>query len=126
MRLRGSFVRFGRTSGLLVVALCAALSLQAPAHAQFAGTPNAVESTAAQAMTARVGSYVSLTGSLKREVGRAQYLFRDGSGDIRVRIEREFWRGRKVASDTVLQLRGRVETDVRGRFIDVYYFQIVE
>lgn len=126
MRLSGLFVRFGRASGLPAAALCAALYAQAPAQAQFAGTPSAAEATVAEAMTARVGSYVSLTGSLKKEIGRAQYLFRDGSGDIRVRIEREFWQGRKVTGDTVLQLRGRVETDVRGRFVDVYYFRIVE
>ncbi|RLP28358.1 NirD/YgiW/YdeI family stress tolerance protein [Mesorhizobium sp. YM1C-6-2] len=79
-----------------------------------------------QARTARVGSRVSLTGSLKKEVRRAQYLFRDATGDIRVRIERKFWRGPEVTSTTVLQLRGKVETDVRGRFVDVYYFRILD
>lgn len=94
-------------------------------QAQFAGSAGAGVTTVQEARGARVGDRVELTGSIKQEVGRAQYLFRDKTGEIRVRIEKEFWRGREVTTKTELKLRGRVQSDVRGRFIDTYYFQIV-
>nr|WP_278524635.1 hypothetical protein [Brucella anthropi] len=41
-------------------------------------------------------------------------------------MEREVWRGREINTKNKIEIRGRVENDVRGRFIDVYYFKIVE
>ncbi|MEQ1942876.1 NirD/YgiW/YdeI family stress tolerance protein [Mesorhizobium sp. VNQ89] len=108
----------------MAVAFLSAFSAGA-AQAQFAGSGGASVTTVQDARSARVGDRVELTGSIKKEVGRAQYLFRDKTGEIRVRIEKEFWRGREVTTKTELKLRGRVQSDVRGRFIDTYYFQIV-
>lgn len=126
MRLNDVPVRLMHFGKLSLAAACLTISLHGSASAQFSGSAQSNVTTVEQARTARVGSRVSLTGSLKKEVRRAQYLFRDATGDIRVRIEREFWRGREVTSTTVLQLRGKVETDVRGRFVDVYYFRILD
>ena len=96
------------------------------AQAQFAGSGGAVPLTVKEARAARVGDRVELTGFIKEEIGRAQYLFRDQTGEIRARIEKEFWRGRKVTTQTEIKLRGRLQSDVRGRFIDAYYFQIID
>ena len=126
MRLNDVPVRPMHFGKLSLAAACLTVSLHGPASAQFAGSVQSEVTTVEQARTARVGTRVSLTGSLKKEVRRAQSLFRDATGDVRVRIEREFWRGREVTSTTVLQLRGKVENDVRGRFIDVYYFGILD
>ncbi len=126
MYLNGVPVRLMHFGKLSLAAVCLIVSLHSSASAQFSGSAQSNMTTVEQVRAARVGSRVSLTGSLKKEVRRAQYLFRDATGDIRVRIEREFWRGRDVTSTTVLELRGKVENDVRGRFVDVYYFRILD
>lgn len=73
-----------------------------------------------------VGTRVELTGSIKSNVRRAEYVFQDRTGRTRVRIEREVWRGREITTRNVIEIRGRVENDVRGRFIDVYYFKVIK
>ena len=73
-----------------------------------------------------VGTRVVLVGSIKSNVGRAHYAFRDRTGTTRVRIEREVWRGREINTKNTIEIRGRVENDVRGRFVDVYYFKVIK
>jgi uncharacterized protein (TIGR00156 family) len=126
MRLNDVPVFLSRFGRLFLAAVCLTGSFQNSAIAQFSGSTQSKVTTVEQARMMRVGTRVTLTGSLKKEVRRAQYLFRDATGDIRVRIEHEFWRGRDVTTRSVLRLRGKVESDVRGRFVDVYYFQILE
>ena len=106
---------------------CMAACLVIPAHSQFSGSNQpGVITTVGESRSARNGARVSLTGTIKKELRRAQYLFHDQSGEIRVRIEHELWRGREVTNQTLLRLRGRVDADVRGRFVDAYYFQVVD
>lgn len=127
MRLKGAPMRLGLAGRLSLAAICVTASPYSPALAQFSGsTQSGAVNTVEQTMTTHVGSRVSLTGTLVNEIRRAQYTFRDETGETRVRIEYEFWRGREVTNQTTLRLRGRVETDVRGRFVDVYYFQILD
>lgn len=127
MRLRDFFVYPGLARAMLLAAACALFVVSGPARAQFFD-PNLVgaATTVEEARTAPVLTRVALTGSLLNEVRRAQYMFRDATGDIRVRIEHEIWGGREITSRKTLDLRGRIETDVRGRFIDVYYFKILD
>lgn len=96
-------------------------------RAQFLDAFKARNTITADAITRTpVGTRVVLTGSIKSNVRRAQYVFQDCTGRTRVRIEREVWRGREINTKNKIEIRGRVENDVRGRFIDVYYFKIVE
>jgi len=96
-------------------------------HAQFLDSFKARNTIPADAVTRTpVGTRVVLVGSIKSNVRRAQYVFQDYTGRTRVRIEREVWRGREINTKNKIEIRGRVENDVRGRFIDVYYFAIVE
>ena len=96
-------------------------------RAQFLDAFKARNTITADAITRTpVGTRVVLTGSIKSNVRRAQYVFQDRTGRTRVRIEREVWRGREINTKNKIEIRGRVENDVRGRFIDVYYFKIVE
>lgn len=60
------------------------------------------------------------------KVRRAQYMFRDKTGEVRVRIQRELWRGREITGKTVLRLKGRVQSDVRGRFVYVDSVQVLK
>ncbi|KAB2658824.1 NirD/YgiW/YdeI family stress tolerance protein [Brucella tritici] len=95
-------------------------------HAQFLDSFKARNTITADAITRTpVGTRVVLTGTIKSNVRRAQYVFQDHTGRTRVRIEREVWRGREINTKNKIEIRGRVENDVRGRFIDVNYFKIV-
>jgi uncharacterized protein (TIGR00156 family) len=95
-------------------------------HAQFLDSFKARNTITADAITRTpVGTRVVLTGSIKSNVRRAQYVFQDHTGRTRVRIEREVWRGREINTKNKIEIRGRVENDVRGRFIDVNYFKIL-
>jgi uncharacterized protein (TIGR00156 family) len=95
-------------------------------HAQFLDSFKARNTITADAITRTpVGTRVVLTGSIKSNVRRAQYVFQDHTGRTRVRIEREVWRGREINTKNKIEIRGRVENDDRGRFIDVNYFKIV-
>jgi len=94
-------------------------------HAQFLDSFKARNTITADVITRTpVGTRVVLTGSIKSNVRRAQYVFQDHTGRTRVRIEREVWRGREINTKNKIEIRGRVENDVRGRFIDVNYFKI--
>lgn len=111
---------------LLLAAAFTVAMIPGLAEAQFAGSNlPGPKHTIAQSRDARVGDRVTVTGFIKKEIRRAQYLFQDETGEIRVRIEKEIWRGRKVTTKTRIKLGGRVQSDVRGRFIDAYYFQII-
>lgn len=95
-------------------------------HAQFLDSFKARNTITADVITRTpVGTRVVLTGSITSNVRRAQYVFQDHTGRTRVRIEREVWRGREINTKNKIEIRGRVENDVRGRFIDVNYFKIV-
>lgn len=95
-------------------------------HAQFLDSFKARNTITANTITRTpVGTRVVLIGSLKNNVRRAQYVFQDHTGRTRVRIEREVWRGREITTKNKIEIRGRVENDVRGRFIDVNYFKII-
>lgn len=96
-------------------------------HAQFLDSLKARNTVTTNAITRTpVGTRVVLTGSIKGNARRAQYIFQDHTGRTRVRIEREVWRGREIRTRNKIEIRGRVENDVRGRFIDVYYFRIID
>ncbi|MBX3584840.1 MAG: NirD/YgiW/YdeI family stress tolerance protein [Rhizobiaceae bacterium] len=112
---------------ILLAAAVAVAMIPGQAGAQFAGSNlPGPKHTVVQLRDARVGDRVTVTGFIKNEIRRAQYLFQDETGEIRVRIEKEIWRGRKVTTKTRIKLGGRVQSDVRGRFIDAYYFQIID
>ncbi len=96
-------------------------------RAQFLDSFKARNTVTADVITRTpVGTRVVLTGSIKSNVGRAHYAFQDHTGRTRVRIEREVWRGREISTRNIIEIRGRVENDVRGRFVDVYSFKVIK
>ncbi|MCI1000432.1 NirD/YgiW/YdeI family stress tolerance protein [Ochrobactrum soli] len=96
-------------------------------YAQFLDSVKAGNGiTASVVSRTPIGTRVVLTGSIKGNMRRAHYIFQDQTGTTRVRIEREIWRGRKIGRKDQIEIRGRVDNDVRGRFIDVYYFKILK
>lgn len=96
-------------------------------YAQFLDSVKAGNGiTASVVSRTPIGTRVVLTGSIKGNMRRAHYIFQDHTGTTRVRIEREIWRGRKIGRKDQIEIRGRVDNDVGGRFIDVYYFKILK
>lgn len=99
----------------LVVAVLALLVT--PASAQFSGPGVAI--TIAEANEARLGRDVTVVGKIVGSLGDGYYTLRDDTGEIRVEIDRSVWRRRQVDGNTVVQLTGEMERDVRGRYLDV-------
>lgn len=112
---------------LPLAALCATFLMNAPAQAQFTeSNSRRVATTVQQAKSARVGRDVDIRGFVKSQIRRDQYVFRDKTGEIRVEIEPEVWRGRKVTPQTRVRLTGDVDIDIRGRYISVDRLRILE
>jgi uncharacterized protein (TIGR00156 family) len=90
------------------------------ASAQFAGPSRYQQiTTVKEAQTGRRGQDVILRGSVVKHLRERYYLFRDATGEIRVRIDRLLWRGRKVTSKTPIQLTGRIDRDFRELYVNV-------
>ena len=52
-----------------------------------------------------------LRGYLVKQVGTKKYMFSDGTGEIRVEIDFEDFRGLIVDAKTRVEIRGEVEKD---------------
>lgn len=108
-----------RNTRLAAAALATALSL--PAFAQFEGPGAAgrVTTVAQASRSARLGSYVTLTGSIVEHRREDYFTFKDGSGRIRVEIPPGVFRGQKVTPSTTIRITGEVERSFTGRYIYV-------
>lgn len=63
---------------------------------------------------------VTLTGNVVRQVGRQKYLFRDGSGEIRIEIDRKTMPSQPFNEQTRVEITGEVEKEfLRSIEIDV-------
>jgi uncharacterized protein (TIGR00156 family) len=96
------------------------------AMAQFTGpNANAAPVTVAAAGEARLGSNITLEGNIIERQRDDYYTFRDATGDIRVEIERDVWKGRQVGPEQKVRITGEVERGWRGRYIDVDVLDLV-
>ena len=99
----------------------------APAQAQFTGpSVTGRDTTAAGVAHARAGSYVTLTGHIVTHLRDEYYTFRDASGEVRVEIDDDLWRGRKVGPETRVRVMGEVERSIKGRYVDVKTLDILD
>lgn len=90
------------------------------AMAQFTGPSSAGRAaTVAEAGNVRLDTVVTLTGNIVNHIRDDYYTFRDGTGEMRVEIERDVWRGREVTPETKVRITGEVERGFRWRYIDV-------
>ena len=110
-------------------AIAAALLLSATAaSAQFSGptaNPNARATTVSQVPNARAGSYVTLTGNIVAHQREDYFTFRDSTGEIRVEIDDEDFRGQKVTPETNVRISGEIERGFAGRYIDVDTLEVL-
>ncbi|KEY57624.1 YgiW/YdeI family stress tolerance OB fold protein [Serratia sp. DD3] len=96
------------------------------ASANFTGpSVTGQTSTVQQAMSARVGSYITLTGYIVAHQRENYFTFRDDSGTLRVEIESSVWRGRDVSPQTRVRLMGEVDTGAAGRYLWVKSLDVV-
>jgi len=104
----------------LLSALFLSLFLVNGASAQFAGPSRNLQiTTVEQAQRARRGQDVILEGFVVEHLRERYYLFRDTTGEIRVRIDRLLWRDRRVTSKTPLRVTGRIDRDFQELYINV-------
>jgi uncharacterized protein (TIGR00156 family) len=90
------------------------------ASAQFTGPSRSQQiTTVEQALMARRGHDVTLKGYVVEHLRDRYYLFRDATGEIRVRIDRLRWPNRRVTSKTPVQLTGRIDRDFRELYVNV-------
>ena len=96
------------------------------AQAQFtgpsaSGRPGSVE----DAMRARPGSYIVVTGNIVSHLREEYYTFRDATGEMRVEIPRQTWQGRRVSPGTTVRLLAEVDLGFSGRYLWVKSLEVV-
>ncbi len=91
------------------------LLLPLMAQAQFTGpSTTGSPSTVEQALNARAGTYVTVTGNIVSHLREDYYTFRDETGEIRVEIEPPVWQSREVGPETKVRLVGEVDRNSAG------------
>lgn len=110
---------------LFVLLICSLLT--ANVSAQFTGpSATGATSTVKQVQSARLGSYVTLTGNIVAHQRSDYFTFRDKTGEIRVEVESPVWQGRAVNPETTVRLLGEVDSGFAGRYVWVKSLQVVE
>lgn len=104
------------------------LLLPGAANAQFTGpVVEHAELTVEDVQQARVGTYAVVTGQVINRLREDYYTFRDDTGDIRVEIAPNIWKGRRVGPETTVRLFVEVDRNVIGRrYLWVESIEIVE
>lgn len=82
--------------------------------------------TVAQAKAAPDDSIVLIQGYIVEQIKRDNYLFRDSTGNIRVKIDRDKWAGQVVTPETLVEIWGEVDQDRDSTKIDVKSIRIVQ
>ncbi|QIM63285.1 hypothetical protein A1D29_08340 [Pasteurellaceae bacterium Orientalotternb1] len=75
-----------------------------------ANVPSSVV-TVKQALAAYDDSYVTVEGSIIKQIDDDEYIFGDASGQIRVEIDNHIWRGQNVTSQNKLRLYGEIDRE---------------
>lgn len=90
------------------------------ASAQFLGPSKSGHiQTVETVQKGRRGQDVALKGFVVKHLRDSYYLFRDTTGEIRVRIDRPRWRGRTVTSKMQVRLTGKIDREVRELYVNV-------
>jgi len=70
---------------------------------------------------------VLLRGKLLKKLSSDKYLFSDGTGEIRVEIDDDLFRGIKVSETSVIEIYGEIEKDfMRDPEIDVKRIAVIK
>lgn len=94
------------------------------AKAQYTG--NNETQTVSEVKEMDDDAYVSLKGFIIKQLGDDDYLFKDETGEIKVDIDDDVWKGQSVDPDTKIQIRGEVDKDFRSRTVEVERLSILK
>lgn len=86
------------------------------ALAQFTGPSASHQAlTVEEALEARPGTYATVTGNIIQRLREDYYIFRDATGEVRVEIDSNRWKGRRVDPETSVRLFVEVDRNAAGR-----------
>lgn len=69
---------------------------------------------------------VTLTGFITQSISHDDYLFSDGTGDIKVDIDKDKWRGLNVTPKTKVTLFGKIDVGLRNVSVDVKKIELAQ
>lgn len=112
---------------LAAAAACSALFFSAFAQAQYVGKTAAPEMTVKQALECRTDdTRATLTGKIIRHLKKDNYVFTDGTGEIKVEIDDKDFRGQQVDADTKVRLTGEIDAETfKPNEFDVKRLEVV-
>lgn len=96
--------------------------LLATAQAQWQPSDSGQLTTAAAAVQGSDEMSVVLDGHIVERLGYESYLFRDQTGEIRLDVDEEAWRGQAVGPETAVRLYGEVDRSSFG--LDIWVKRI--
>jgi uncharacterized protein (TIGR00156 family) len=97
---------------LNALAISLALGASAPAIAQFTGPSSVKLTTVAEVLKSGVDDqHVALRGNLLKKVGSEKYEFSDGTGTIRVEIDKKIFPREPIDEKAKVEIQGEVEKE---------------
>lgn len=111
------------------ISVMAAILAASPAAAQYTGpgaqgTANNVKAVLERPID---DQYVVLRGNLTSQLAAEQYMFADGSGEIRVEIDREDLPAQTIDAATLVEITGEIEKDFMQTLeIDVDRIRVID
>ena len=67
--------------------------------------------TVKQALAMSDKDWVCLKGNITQSLGDKEYIFKDASGSVNVKIGHKEWQGQMIGPNDVVEVRGRVKKD---------------
>ena len=77
------------------------------------GTQSAI--SVKQALKAADNSMITLEGNITQQIDDDEFWFTDGTGQIRVEIERQVWNGLNVGPNDKIRIFGKLDNEVFDR-----------
>ena len=68
-----------------------------------------------QAMSATDNSMITLEGNITQQIDDDEFWFTDGTGQIKVEIERQVWNGLNVGPNDKIRIFGKLDNEVFDR-----------
>ncbi|GJL52686.1 NirD/YgiW/YdeI family stress tolerance protein [Candidatus Nitrospira salsa] len=93
--------------------------------AQFQGAGSADIRTVSAVQEAIDDSWISLTGTILRQVSAERYLFQDSTGTMVVEIDHDKWRNVSVNPETIVRISGEIDKDWSTTEMEVETVELV-
>ena len=68
-----------------------------------------------QAMSAADNSMITLVGNITQQIDDDEFWFTDGTGQIKVEIERQVWNGLNVGPNDKIRIFGKLDNEMFDR-----------